>query len=48
MKTPDEGVQLSEVRASGGVKLGSVRYVLGISLTLATIAGIVIWNIFAQ
>jgi hypothetical protein len=48
MKTPDEGLQISEVRASGGVKLGSVRYVLFISLALITIAGIVIWNIFAK
>jgi hypothetical protein len=39
---------ISEVKASGGVKLGSVRYVLAVSLVLATVAGVVIWNIFAK
>jgi len=39
---------LSEVKASGGVKLGSVRYVLVISLILAAVAGVIIWNIFAK
>jgi hypothetical protein len=44
----DRQVVLSETKASGGVKLGSVRYVLGISLVLASVAGVVIWNIFAK
>ena len=39
---------VSETKASGGVKLGSVRYVLAISLALATVAGVVIWNLFAK
>jgi hypothetical protein len=48
--TPHEDVpvEISETRASGGVKLGSVRYVLGISLALTAVAGLVIWNIFAR
>jgi hypothetical protein len=49
MTTQDEAPQvISEVKASGGVKLGSVRYVLGISIALAAIAGMIIWNIFAR
>ncbi len=44
----EQPADLSEVKASQGVKLGSVRYVLGISLVLAIIAGMVIWNIFAK
>lgn len=39
---------LSEVQASQGVKTGTVRYVLGISLVLAVLAGVVIWNSFAH
>ncbi len=38
----DKLTEISEIRASGGVKLGSVRYVLGSSLALAIIAGFVI------
>lgn len=41
-------VEISETNASGGVKLGSVRYVLGISLALAAMAGVIIWNIFSK
>jgi hypothetical protein len=49
MAIQDEPPQVvSEVKASGGVKLGSVRYVLGISIALAAIAGVIIWNIFAK
>jgi len=44
----DKPVVLSETKASGGVKLGSVRYVLGISLALAAVAGVIIWNAFAK
>jgi len=43
----DHPTVLSEVQATQGVKLGSVRYVLGISLAIAVIAGIAIWNAFA-
>jgi len=41
-------VELSTTKASGGVKLGSVRYVLGGSLVLAIVAGVIIWNVFAR
>lgn len=44
----DKPVELSETKASGGVKLGSVRYVLGISIALAAVAGIILWNMFAK
>jgi hypothetical protein len=42
----DEKKTLSEVKASGGIKLGEMRYVLGISLALAVIAGVVLWSGF--
>lgn len=41
-------VEISATKASGGVKLGSVRYVLAGSLVLALIAGVIIWNVFAK
>jgi len=41
-------IDISEVKASGGVKLRSVRYVLVVSLVLATMAGVIIWNIFVK
>jgi hypothetical protein len=44
----DPHTDISEIKASQGIKLGSVRYVLLISLVLAAIAGVVIWNVFAQ
>jgi hypothetical protein len=44
----DQPVVLTENQATQGVKLGSVRYVLGISLFLATVAGVAIWNVFAK
>ncbi len=44
----DQPTEISEIKASQGIKLGSVRYVLAISLLLAAIAGIIIWNIFAK
>ena len=44
----DRPVEISETRASGGIKLGSVRYVLVVSLVLAGAAGVIIWNIFAK
>ena len=48
-KMPNEQpIEISEVKASQGVKLGSVRYVLVISLVLAGLAGVIIWNIFAK
>lgn len=39
---------LTEVEATQGVKLGSVRYVLGISIAMAAVSGIAIWNAFAK
>ena len=44
----DHPTVLSEVEATQGVKLGSVRYVLGISLAIAFVAGVAIWNVFAK
>lgn len=41
-------VVISEEKASGGIKLGSVRYVLAISILLAAVAGMIIWNVFAK
>jgi hypothetical protein len=43
----EKPVDISTIKASGGIKLGSVRYVLGISIALAAIAGIILWNIYA-
>jgi hypothetical protein len=43
----DQPIEISERKASQGAKLGSVRYVLGISLALAAVAGVIIWNWFA-
>jgi hypothetical protein len=48
MNTDHDKTVLSEVKASGGVKLGSVRYVLVISLILAGLVGMIIWNIFSK
>ena len=41
-------VEISGTKASGGIKLGTVRYVLGGSLVLAVLAGMIIWNVFAK
>jgi len=38
---------LSDVEASQGIKLGHMRYVLGISLALSAVAGLVMWAFFA-
>jgi hypothetical protein len=43
----DRPVEISATKASGGVKLHAMRYVLGISIALATVAGIILWNIYA-
>jgi hypothetical protein len=43
----DEKQEISATKASGGVKLGSVRYVLGISIALAAVAGMILWNLYA-
>ena len=44
----DHQIDITDIKASGGIKLRSVRYVLGISLALAVVAGVIIWNIFAK
>jgi hypothetical protein len=44
----DQPIEISEIKASQGIKLGSVRYVLIFSLLLATVAGVIIWNVFAK
>jgi hypothetical protein len=37
---------LSDVEASQGIKLGHMRYVLGTSLALSIVAGLVMWAFF--
>jgi hypothetical protein len=44
---PDKPVEISATKASGGVKLHAMRYVLGISLVLAALAGVILWNMYA-
>jgi hypothetical protein len=44
----DRSFEISETKASGGIKLGSARYVLGVGLVLAGLAGVVIWNVFSR
>lgn len=39
-------VTLGAQEARQGKKLGSVRYVLGISLGLAVVAGVIVWTSF--
>jgi hypothetical protein len=39
--------QISAADASGGKKLGVMRYVLGISVALAVVAGVILWNVYA-
>jgi len=43
----DKPAEISATKASGGVKLHAMRYVLGISTALAAVAGVVLWNIYA-
>jgi hypothetical protein len=45
--TIDKPVEISATDASGGKKLGVMRYVLGISIALATVAGVILWNVYA-
>ena len=42
----DEATAISAQDARGGKELGVMRYVLGISLALAVIAGIVVYAVF--
>jgi len=43
----DKPVEISATKALGGVKLHAMRYVLGISIALAALAGVILWNIYA-
>jgi hypothetical protein len=43
----DKPVEISATKASGGIKLHSMRYVLGVSIALAAVAGMILWNIYA-
>jgi hypothetical protein len=43
----DKPIEISATKASGGVQLHAMRYVLGISIALAAAAGIILWNIYA-
>ena len=45
--TIDKSQEISAIDASGGKKLGVMRYVLGISIALATVAAMILWNIYA-
>jgi hypothetical protein len=45
--TMEKPLEISATDASGGKNLGVMRYVLGIGIALATVAGIVLWNIYA-
>ena len=46
MTQNDQQTILSDVEASQGIKLGHMRYVLGISLALSVIAALVLWFFF--
>jgi hypothetical protein len=39
---------LSGEQASQGIKLGHMRYVLGISLALCVLAGLLLWAFYTQ
>jgi hypothetical protein len=45
--TIDKPAVLLATDASGGKKLGVMRYVLGVSVTLAAVAGVIVWNVYA-
>jgi hypothetical protein len=44
----DKQVDISATDASGGKKLRVMRYVLGISIVLAILAGVILWNTYAS
>jgi hypothetical protein len=45
--TIDKPQEISATDASGGKKLGVMRYVLAISAALAVVAGVILWNVYA-
>jgi hypothetical protein len=46
MTQSDRHTVLTRVEASQGIQLGHMRYVLGISLALSVVAGLVLWAFF--
>jgi len=46
MTQNDRQTVLSGAQASQGIQLGHMRYVLGISLALCVVAGLVLWAFF--
>jgi len=46
MTQSDRHTVLTGVEASQGIQLGHMRYVLGISLALSVVAGLVLWAFF--
>jgi len=46
MMQNDRHTVLSGAEASQGIQLGHMRYVLGISLALCGVAGLVLWAFF--
>ena len=46
MTPTDRQTVLSGAEASQGIQLGHMRYVLGISLALCGVAGLVLWAFF--
>ena len=46
MTQSDRQTVLTGVEASQGIQLGHMRYVLGISLALCAVAGLVLWAFF--
>jgi hypothetical protein len=47
MAQNDVQTTLSETEATQGIKIGHMRYVLGISLGLCAAAGVALWSYFA-
>jgi hypothetical protein len=45
--TIDKPQGISGANASGGKKLGVMRYVLAVSVALAGVVGVVLWNVYA-
>jgi len=43
----DKSLEISATDASGGMKLGVMRYVLGISVVLAILTSVILWNVYA-
>lgn len=48
MQSNSKQQTISSDEATQAIKLGTMRYVLGFSLLLTAIAGMVIWNLFAS